>query len=483
MEQLLLKAGRYMPWLRSSGRGPFGQAQWAGRAGTDSGVAGAARGPFIGLWGSGSGRRPKFEPMHYTKDGHLLMVAPSRSGKARDILVRSLLTNVDSAIIIDVKGELAAITARARREMGHEVYCLNPFGLHKDAPWSLPQHGFNPLAVIDPESENFIADIESLAGALIQHDGNEAAHWADGARSLLGGLMIHEILTARAKGVLPSLAEVREHLTMSDEDFETTIDGIVKRHGSKIVHDRLAMFVKLTNELRAFKSTAKTQTTWLSDAAMERVTDRHDFAFADMKRKPMTVYVALPSRLISAGMTYNRYLRLIVQAAIDAMTTTPRTSNRPVWFLIDEFASLGAMPIFERMLSEGAGYGLQLQPIVQNLGQLKELYRGNWETFVANAALQQWFAPRDFTTADYVSKMLGQFTANPQTINADGKVSIGETGRALLRPEEVMQLTEAEQIVFLKGCPNPFRSIFRSPYFDRRWGLQGKYDPNPYFVE
>ncbi|WP_245297072.1 MULTISPECIES: type IV secretory system conjugative DNA transfer family protein [Rhodomicrobium] len=83
--------------------------------------------------------------MHYTSNGHLLLVAPSRSGKARHILVRSLLTNTDSAFIIDINGELAAIRARARREMGHEVYCLNPFALDSAAPWNLPQHCFNPL--------------------------------------------------------------------------------------------------------------------------------------------------------------------------------------------------------------------------------------------------------------------------------------------------------------------------------------------------
>jgi type IV secretion system protein VirD4 len=462
------------------GRGPFGQAQWAGPAVQE--IAATAQGPFVGLWPTGSGHTRTFEPMHYTKDGHALLVAPSRSGKARDILVPALLTNADSAIVIDVKGELAAITARARRAMGHEVYCLNPFGLHTGPPWNLPRHGCNPLGLLDPDSPNFISDVESLTGALVQHDGNEAAHWAEGARSLLGGLIVHEVLTARSEKRLPSLGAVREHLIMADDDFETTVGAIIRRHNGTIVRDRLAMFARLTNELRSFKSTAKTQTTWLSDAVMVEVTGRHDFTFADMKRKPMTVYVALPSRLITSGMTYNRYLRLMLQAAIDAMTMTPRTSSRPVWFVIDEFYSLGAMPIIERMMSEGAGYGIQLQPIVQNLGQLKELYRGNWETFIANAALQQWFAPRDFTTAEYISKMLGQFTANPQTIGADGRVSIGETGRALLRPEEVMQLGEHEQIVFLKGCPHAFRQLLRAPYYEGRWGLRGMCDPNPFFV-
>ena len=460
-------------------RSVFGKARWAGPGSAAGSVERAARGPFICLRGTGTSRNPTFEPLFYTGDGHLLLVAPSRSGKARDVNIWSLLENGDSAVVMDTKGELAAVTARARREMGHEVYCLNPFKLHAGPPWNLPSHGFNPLVAMDPKSANFTSDVESLNGALVQHDSNEAAHWAEGGRSLVGGIVVYLIARARERGEVASLGRLREYLTMGDKDFEGCVAEMIRAGG--LAADRLAMFGNLTNELRSFKSTAKTQTTWLSDPVMVDVTRRHDFSFADLKRKKMTVYVILPSRLISKGMTYNRYLRLILQSALDAMTATPKQSSRPVWFLIDEFYSLGTMPVVERMMSEGAGYGIQLQPIVQNLGQLKELYRSNWETFIANAAVQQWFAPRDMTTADYVSKMLGQFTANPHTIGADGRVSVSETGRPLLRPEEVMQLTEHEQIVFLKGCPYPLR-LYRSPYFKEEWGLQGRFDQNPYFV-
>jgi len=161
---------------------------------------------------------------------------------------------------------------------------------------------------------------------------------------------------------------------------------------------------------------------------------------------------------------------------------TPRQHARPVWFLIDEFYSLGAMPVVERMMSEGAGYGIQLQPIVQNLGQLKELYRNNWQTWVANSAVQQWFAPNDWESAEYLSKMLGQYTTATQSINGKGEVTTGETGRPLLRPEELMTLPGHLQVVLLRGCPNPLL-LCRSAYFKERWGLQGRYDPNPYHME
>jgi type IV secretory pathway TraG/TraD family ATPase VirD4 len=61
-------------------------------------------------------------------------------------------------------------------------------------------------------------------------------------------------------------------------------------------------------------------------------------------------------------------------------------------------------------------------------------------------------------------------------------LSTGETGRPLMRTEELMAMTENEMIVFLRDCPNPLR-LYRSPYFKETWGLRGLYDPNPYHVE
>ena len=443
----------------------------------------AAHGPYVGLWGEQGLGGSQFTPLRYTKDGHCLMIAPSRTGKARDVLIPSLLTNLDSCIINDVKGELASITARARRALGHRVICLNPFGLHTSDPWRLPQHGYNPLARLNPRSPDFISDVENIAGALIVHSDQEAAHWADSARALVGGLIIYEVLEAIVEKRLPSIARVRAYLVRSDSNFETCMAGIVDTTSSEIVRDRLAQFVALTNELRSVRSTAKAQTTFLSDPLIAQSLERNDFDFAELKgNQPLTVYIILPSRLISRGMTYSRFIRVILQRGIDTLMATPKTNNRPVHFLIDEMYSLGTMPVIERAMSEGAGFGLQLNCVYQNLSQIKELYPRNWETFLANSACTTVFTPRDNTTAEYISKLLGNQTANTQTINHEGHLSTGETGRPLMRTEELMGMSEHEMIVFLRDCPNPIR-LYRAPYYRESFGLRGLFDRNPYHVE
>ena len=78
--------------------------------------------------------------------------------------------------------------------------------------------------------------------------------------------------------------------------------------------------------------------------------------------------------------------------------------------ILDEFAQLGHLKAIENAMGLAAGYGLQLWPILQDLTQLKRDYGESWETFLANAGIQQFFAPRENTTAEYVSKLCGQTT-------------------------------------------------------------------------
>jgi type IV secretion system protein VirD4 len=304
-------------------------------------------------------------------------------------------------------------------------------------------------------------------------------HWTNGAKELAVGLTLYMRLT---KDRAATLADVRDVITLNETDFKACMAEMV-RHPFAPIRDKLNTFTELNNEKRAFISALKTQTEWLSDPVMRACVSRHDFSFADLKRKPMTVFIILPAEFVSAASSYSRFLRLTVQAVINAITATPRLHPRPVWMLLDEFPALGKMDSIETMMALGRGYGLQLQPVVQNLGQLKELYRGNWETFVSNATVKQFFAPADMMTADYLSRMLGQYTAatlGGSTSNNQSSQSWGQTGRPLLRPEECMQLGPHQQIVFGANVPGPML-MGRWPYYktDR---LAGRFNPDPYVM-
>jgi type IV secretion system protein VirD4 len=66
--------------------------------------------------------------LRYPGPGHLITVAPTRSGKGRDVIIPALLDWPYSAIVIDPKGELACVTSARRRRFGKVIY-LDPYGL------------------------------------------------------------------------------------------------------------------------------------------------------------------------------------------------------------------------------------------------------------------------------------------------------------------------------------------------------------------
>ena len=116
---------------------------------------------------------------------HVLTVAGSRGGKGVSLIVPNLLLYDGSVLAIDPKGELARITARARREKGQKVVVLDPFG----ESGITPKGRFNPLDELDAEHPNVKDDAALIADALIIGNDRDP-HWTDSARILIKALIL-----------------------------------------------------------------------------------------------------------------------------------------------------------------------------------------------------------------------------------------------------------------------------------------------------
>jgi len=116
-----------------------------------------------------------------------LLFGPNGTGKGTRLLIPNLLSIKDrSIVVIDPKGELAAVTADYRRTVG-DVVMLNPFNV-----LGLGSAGFNPLATLNPKSpETFYDDAAALGEALIRIEGNDP-HWGESAQGLLVALIMWE---------------------------------------------------------------------------------------------------------------------------------------------------------------------------------------------------------------------------------------------------------------------------------------------------
>lgn len=411
----------------------------------------------------------------YQGERHLLLFGPTGTGKGTRFLIPNLLTIKDrSIIVIDPKGELAAVTADYRRTVG-DVVILNPFNV-----LGLGSEGFNPLAALDPQSPYFYDDAAALGEALIKIESKDP-HWSESAQGLIVGLIMWEKLQ---KGVAANLENVREMLTEPDR-FNEYYDDHNRKHedhigglrhtatlmaadgGYEIASLASRFAARDTNELASIRSTGDTQTRWLLSKPMRDDLKKPGVDFRKLKDKPTTVYVILPAERMR---THSTWLRLVVVSALRALY---RPGGLRTLFLIDEMPALGHLGPLEDAFGLVRGYNLQIAGICQDLSQLKALYSERWESFLANAGIVQGFAPNDLTTADWMSRRAGQTTLLAANTSENVAAESGhknegrswtQIARALYLPHELMGFAEGTGLFWFAGESHGVR-FFAPPYW------------------
>lgn len=418
--------------------------------------------------------------------GHVLTCAPTGAGKGVGAVIPNLLEYPGSALVLDIKGENVAVTARARRELGHRVFVVDPFGVTDGTV-----HAFNLLDRLDVSNPDCVSESAALADCLVIVDKDGANHFDETAKNLLQGLMLHvAALPDRNKR---HLGELRRLLT-TDEDtlMETLADMACDESRAFGIPARAANTLMGTadRERGSILSTARRNTAFLDDPRIVASVSRSDFGFDQLKSDLMTIYVVMPPAKLVAN---SRFIRSLVGSALASITADNRKPVHKVAFFLDEFAQLGRMAVVEDSISLVRGYGAVFWIFVQDLSQLKGVYP-KWGTFLANSA-KQFYGTADFDTAKYISDSLGQGTIEFETQNAGrnsgsgvsgggGSLNKGSssgqsqqfTGRALLTPDEVMRLG-AEPIVMINGEP-PYLLGRLSYLTDPKY--KDQFDANPY---
>jgi type IV secretion system protein VirD4 len=457
------------------------------------------------------------DKINYGGPLHLVLFGPNGTGKSIRILVPNLLSIIGkSIVVIDPKGQLAAMTAKFRHQIGDDVKIVDPFGVLAEVVRNDPQNrysylvqhglvksaGFNPIAALDPASSSFYDDAAVIAEALIKIQGHEP-HWSESAQGLVAGLVMWERVR---NGRNANLENVRAMLTEADvwEDYTKANGNTSERlvRGLRVTAERMmkdgdfaisslgARFSNenTTKEIESVRSTADTQTRWILSEPMRADLRKNGIDFRKLKNdsRPTTVYVILPSKYLE---THSVWLRLIVSEALRASLTA---GGRRILLMLDEFAALGHLPIVERLFGVTRDYGVQMWPVFQDLPQLKSLYAQRWETILGMAGVVQSFRAGDLTTAEWLSKRAGNTTdvamgyTQGQSNSGDGSnsnsgLSYQQIQRPTVRPEQMFGFDDGYMLMWFAGEQRPYLGF--APKFSRVPTLNQRALPNPYFVE
>jgi type IV secretion system protein VirD4 len=379
-------------------------------------------------------------------------------------------------VVIDPKGQLCAVCGPGLQKRGKRVAVLNPFNILPRAIGSLPHVGFNPLAVLNPDADSFGADCDALAEAIVLHEGGGDTHWTDSARQLVSGvIMALFLLYPPEERTLMTVYEIitgpdlfkKVRLAYDTEDL--MICGRLGRFTAEKAEEN--------KELMSIVSTAITQLNFMGNKAIANSLNPKPggpvLRFADIRNVASTVFLVLPIRYLA---TCSKWFRLVIAAAMADLLQEER-GPVPVLGMFDEFAQLGAMKIMSDIMGIGRGYGLRIWPVLQDLNQLKELYPQRWESFLSNAGAQLFFAPRDVTSAKYISDLTGIKEIHPVSHSVSQNVlgqgaeqglnvgwSVNQAPVAAMTHTEVAQLGGDKMLVIgedVKGYIKASRRSYR----------------------
>jgi len=424
--------GRYIGNLSTFGSSRWASAKQMKRAGLYE-----PAGVFLG--------RTDKDYIRHEGAEHVMAIAPTRSGKGVGLVVPTLLSWTESAIIHDIKGENWQLTSGWRSKFSH---CLLFDPTNPDSA------KYNPLLEVRM-GETEVRDVQNIADILVDPEGmlERRNHWEKTAHSLLVGAILHILYAEEDK----TLSRVASFLSDPSRPFEDTLWVMMKTNPAR------ELLNKSDNERSGVLSTAMSFLSLYRDPVVAQVTSKCDWRISDLVKaeKPVSLYLVVPPSDISRTKPLVRLiLNQIGRRLTEKMETANSGQHHQVLFMLDEFPALGRLDFFESALAFMAGYGLRAFLIAQSLNQIEKAYGPN-NAILDNCHVRVVFATNDERTAKRVSDAIGSTTEMRAMRNYAGHrlapwlahvmVSRQETARQLITPGEVMQLPAEQELVLLAG--------------------------------
>lgn len=435
----------------------YGDASWATQADIKNSGLRSKEGILLGQDQNG----------YYIADGfqHALLFAPTGAGKGVGFVIPNCLFWTHSLFVHDIKLENYDLTSGWRASQGQEIYVWepsNPDGI---------THCYNPIDWVSPKPGKMVDDVQKISNLIMP----KKDFWTNEARSLFVGVTLYLIA---APDKQQSFGEVVR--TMRSDDVAYNLAVVLDTLGD-IIHPvaymNLAAFLqKADKERSGVVSTLNSSLELWANPLIDAATAKSDFNIMEFKKTPSTVYVGLTPDNIQR---LQGLMQVFYQQATEFLSTKiPDVKEEPygVLFLMDEFPTLGKMEQFKAGIAYFRGYRVRLFLIVQDTEQLKGAYEeSGMNSFLSNSTFRITFAANNYSTANLISQLCGNKTVKQSSYStpiffdfnpASRSQNISEVQRALLLPQEVIQLPRDDQIVLIESQP-PIRSQKIKYYLDK----------------
>jgi type IV secretion system protein VirD4 len=464
------------------GTDAHGSAHWATREEiVATGLMGKSEGVYVGAWQDPRGT------VHYLRDdgpAHVLAFAPTRSGKGVGLVLPTLLSWPHSVVVHDIKGENYALTAGWRaRDLNSRIVKFEATSVDGSSA------RYNPLLEVRLRTAYEVQDVQNIVNMLVDPDGKGAegddAHWIVSAASMLTGIVLHvlyaepepslgTVANMISSPLFESTAQMFEYMLNTTHDPDGTCGWVDASGNPTTTHPVVAMAArdmlnKSPEEGGSILSTAIRFLTLFRDPIVAANVSASDFAVRDLMHDdcPLSLYLVIPPSDMDrlkplTRLIFNQILRALTSEMKFEGGRSVANYKHKLLLMIDELPSLGRLEILQTALAYMAGYGIKSYLITQDVAQLQAAYGGpnSTETIMANCHVQVAYAPNKLETMELLSKLAGQATVRTEQRSYSGgrlgfrnnvQISVAETERPLLTPDEARRLPPDDALVFVAG--------------------------------
>lgn len=390
---------------------------------------------------------------------NILVVGGSGAGKSRDFALPNIMQCCCSMVITDPKAELLRKTGGLLEKKEYEVRVFDL--INPDTSFC-----YNPFEYVHDDK-----DVLRLISNLIQNTtpkGSQSSDpfWEKSETALLQALMLY--LLHEAPPEEQNFAMIMEMLGSAqvkeeDEDYESPLD---------ILFDRLEMRDPdsiAVKQYHIYKQAAgKTAKSILISVGVRlaafnlpqiaKLTNTDELDLSNMGERKVALFCCIPDADTSlnylVGMIYSQLFQTLYYMADRVHGGALPV---PVNCIMDEFPNVSLPNEFEKILATCRSRSIYCSIIIQNMSQLKALFKDSWESLVGNCDEFLYLGGNEKETHKYVSELLGKETIDTntygQTKGKSGSYSTNfqQSGRELLQPDEVRMLDNQNALLFIRG--------------------------------
>ncbi len=390
---------------------------------------------------------------------NILVIGGSGAGKSRTFAIPNIMQCNCSMVITDPKAELLRKTDGLLKKMGYEVRVFDL--IHPDTSFC-----YNPFQYVQDDK-----DVLRLINNLIKNTtpkGSQSSDlfWEKSETALLQALMMYLLHEAPPEDQnFPMIMEMlaSAQVKEEDEDYESPLDILFERlemrepesiavkqyHIYKQAAGKTAksILISVGVRLAAFN---------LKQIADLTCTDELDLA--SIGEKKVALFCCIPDADTSlnylVGMIYSQLFQTLYYVA-DRLHGGKLPI--PVHCIMDEWANVALPDDFEKILATMRSRSISCSIIVQNMSQIKALFKDSWESLAGNCDELLYLGGNEKESHKYISELLGKATIDTntygQTKGKSGSYSTNfqQSGRELLMPDEVRLLDNDYALLFVRG--------------------------------